>query len=114
MTCADCIRLARPVAASDAGCHHAVHSCAGWSWLGRTPDAVLRPQIAMARGPGEHRHLHLELEEMLLRIRRRHSGLGALLGELPGQLVPGSGVLDVAGRAAQIEGVLVVFEGERV
>jgi len=82
--------------------------------LGRPPDGVLRFVIAMAGGPCEHRRLYLEFEEVLLLTRRSQRGLGALVGELPCQAVPDLGMRDVAGHPAQIESVLVVFEGKRV
>ena len=66
----------------------------------------------MAGGPGEHRRLDMELEEVLLLTRRWRREIGTLVGELPCQPVAGLGMRDVAGHPAQVEGVLVVFEGE--
>src|SRR5258706_5639923 len=82
--------------------------------LSRPPDGVLRLRIAMAGGPGEHRRLDMELEEVLLLTWRWHREIGTLVGELPCQPVAGLGMRDVAGHPAQVEGVLVVFEGERM
>jgi len=67
----------------------------------------------MPGGPRQHRRLQVEFEQVLL-LTRRGQGAGALGGELPGQLVPDLRLGDVAGHTAQVEGVLVVVEGERV
>ena len=82
--------------------------------LSRPPDGVLRLRIAMAGGPGEHRRLDTELEEVLFLTWRWHREIGTLVAELPCQPIAGLGMRDVAGHPAQVEGVLVVFEGERM
>ena len=68
----------------------------------------------MAGGPGEHRRLDMELEEVLLLTWRWHREIGTFVAELPCQPIAGLGMRDVADHPAQVEGVLVVFEGERM
>ncbi len=77
----------------------------------RPPDGVLRVRIAVPGGSGDHRRPDSELEQVLLLPRRWHREIGALPGELTCQPVPGLKMRDVAGHPAQVEGVLIVFEG---
>jgi hypothetical protein len=82
--------------------------------LGCSPDGVLRLRITVARGPREHRRLDLELKEVLFLTWRWRGQSGTLVGELPCQPVPSLEMRNVAGHPAQVEGILVVFEGKRV
>jgi hypothetical protein len=72
---------------------------------------VLRFGIAVAGGPREHRRLDLEFEQVLLLTRRWQGQVGTLVAELLSQPVPDLRLRDVAGQPAQVEGVLVVVEG---
>ncbi len=66
----------------------------------------------MTGRPREHAALEIEPEQQLVRQRvEPESDVGSLVDELLGQAIPGRGITDGAGPAAEREGVLVVSHG---
>ncbi len=67
----------------------------------------------MAGCPGEQAALNVEAEQVIVRRRHGDAGPGSLTDEQLSQDLPGGRILNGMSAAGAVEGVLIVFAGER-